>query len=159
MGGISVLFLMSIFSFILFALIAIIIYEIAVYIFESVSIMCMCKNLKYKAPITAWLPFYNKYLLGKVSGNQVLGIISSLSNIVMICSGIYSYTSTEFSVLAFIIFLIFGLLSFIFDIVLAHKIYAKFKIKYVDLLTVFSVLSIGILRPIFLFLVRNKIDI
>ncbi len=159
MGGISVLFLMSIFSFILFAHIAIIIYEIAVYIFESVSIMCMCKNLKYKAPIIAWLPFYNKYLLGKIAGSKSLGIILSSLNFLMVGSLILSYSKNLNSGVFSIIFLICALVGFLFDIIVAHKIYDKAEIKYGDLLTVFSVLTVGILRPIFLFMIRNKVSI
>lgn len=163
MGGISVLFLMSILSFIfamfLAIFLAIIIYKIAVYFFESVSIMCMCKNLKYKAPFAAWIPFYNKYLLGKIAGNKVLGTILALLNGLIVCSLIGSYTQTQYSTVTFVIFLICSLVSFLFDIIIAHKIYTKSKIKYSDLLTVFSVISIGILRPIFLFMIRNKINI
>ena len=38
------------------------------YVFESIAIMEMSKNLEYKAVGTAWIPFYNKYLLGKIVG-------------------------------------------------------------------------------------------
>lgn len=66
MGGISVLFLMSILSFMFLTFIAmflaIIIYVIMTYIFESISIMCISKNLQYKATFTAWIPFYNFFL-------------------------------------------------------------------------------------------------
>lgn len=158
MGGISVLVLMSIASFIFAIFLAIIVYEIAVYIFESVSIMCMCKNLKYKAPIIAWIPFYNKYLLGKIVGNKVLGITLVSLNILTICSLIGSYIQTPYSTVSFIIFLIFSLIVFLLDIIIAHKVYAKSEMKYGDLLTVLSVISIGFLRPIFLFMIRNKIN-
>ncbi|MDE6284219.1 MAG: hypothetical protein K2M17_00530, partial [Bacilli bacterium] len=122
MGGISVLFLMGVFSFIFAIFLVIIVYEIAVYFFESVSIMCMCKNLKCKAPFTAWVPFYNKYLLGKIAGNKVLGIILASLNVLFVFSLIGSYSKTQYSTAAFIIFLICSLVSFLFDIIIAHKI-------------------------------------
>lgn len=161
MGGISVLILMGILSFIFFAFIAIflaiIVYVIIAYIFESISIMCMCKNLQYKATFTAWIPFYNKYLLGKIVGNKVLGLILALLNIATVLFGIYCYAQTEFIPVTFITFLVCAVLGFILDIVISHKIYKNVTNRYGDILTVLSVLTLGLLRPIFLFIIRNKV--
>lgn len=159
MGGISVLVLMSILSFIFAIILVLLVYQVMVYFFESISIMCMCKNLKYNAPITAWIPFYNKYLLGKISGSKSLGIILASLNFLMVGSLILSYSKNLNSGVFSIIFLICALVGFLFDIIVAHKIYDKAEIKYGDLLTVFSVLTVGILRPIFLFMIRNKVNI
>lgn len=161
MGGISVLLLMSILSFLFFIFIAIflaiIVYVIITYIFESISIMCMSKNLQYKAPFTAWIPFYNKYLLSKIAGSKMLGLILALFNIGTVCTGLYCYFQTEFNYIVFIMFLICILVGFIIDIVVSHKIYINVTQKYGDILTVLSVLTLGILRPIFLFIIRNKV--
>lgn len=161
MGGISVLFLMSILSFMFLTFIAmflaIIIYVIMNYIFESISIMCMSKNLQYKATITAWIPFYNKYLLSRIAGSKVLGLILALFNIGTVFTGLYCYFQTEFNYIFFIMFLICIFVSFILDIVVSHKIYKNVTPKYGDILTVLSVISLGILRPIFLFIIRNKV--
>ena len=159
MGGISVLFLMSILSFIFAIIIAILVYQIAVYFFESISIMCMCKNLKYKAPITAWIPFYNKYLLGKIAGSKVLGTILASLNGLTFLFLMFSYSKGKYGGISSLMFLICSLIGFLFDIIVAHKVYDKAEIKYGDLLTVFSVLTVGILRPIFLFMIRNKVSI
>lgn len=161
MGGISVLFLMSILSFMFFIFIAIflaiIIYAMITYIFESISIMSMIKNLQYQETYIAWIPFYNKYLLGEIAGSKKLGIILALFNIVAVCMGLFCYCQIEFNYIAFIMFLICIVVVFILDIVISHKIYIKTVPKYGDILTVLSVLTFGILRPIFLFLVRNKV--
>lgn len=55
-------------------------------------------------------------------------------------------------------FLICIFVGFILDIVVSHKIYINVTPKYGDILTVLSVLTFGILRPIFLFIIRNKIN-
>ena len=45
---------------------------------------------------------------------------------------------------------------FILDTLIAHRIYKSRAGKYGDVLTVFTVLSLGLLRPVFLFAVRNR---
>ena len=60
------------------AVIAVLIIYFAVsYVFESIAAMGMCKNLYYKHSGTAWIPFYNKYLFGKIAGNKALGTFQS----------------------------------------------------------------------------------
>ena len=161
MGGISVLILMTILSFIFFifvaAALAIIVYTVITYIFESISIMCICKNLQYKAPATAWIPFYNKYLLGKIIGNKILGTITGIINLATIIIGIYCYNLSVLEPIAFAMFLVFLLLGFILDIVISHKIYKNATKKYGDILTILSILSLGVLRPIIIFIIRNKV--
>lgn len=161
MGGISVLFLMSILSFMFFTFIAIflaiIFYVIVTYIFESISIMGMSKNLEYRATFTAWIPFYNKYLLSKIAGSKKLGVILALFNIGTVGTGLYCYFQTEFNYIVFIMFLVCIFVGFILDIIVSHKIYMKVTKKYGDILTVLSVVSFGILRPIILFVIRNKV--
>ena len=161
MGGISVFILMTIFSFVLFIFIAIfiaiIIYEVITYIFESMAIMQMSKNLKYKVPFTEWIPFYNKYLLGKIVGNKILGIIVAVLNGITAVSGTYCYIQTQPNPAIFIIFLLCVLIGFILDIIISHKIYKNATNKYGDIYTILSILTLGILRPIFLFIVRNKV--
>lgn len=161
MGGISVLILMGILSFMFFTFIAIflaiIVYVVITYIFESITVMSISKNLQYKAPFTAWLPFYNKYLLCKIANSKVIGIILPILNILTMGIGIYCYVQSEFNPIIFMIFLICVLLGFILDIVISHKIYVNAINKYGDVLTVFSVLTLGFLRPVFLFIIRNYV--
>ena len=162
MGGISILILMSILSFMFFAFVAIflliIIYSLIAYIFESISIMRMAQNLKYKMPFVAWVPFYNKYILGKLTGNKILGTIVGLLNIVTVGIGIYCYIQIEINPIMFGIFLICVLVGFILDSVISHKIYINVSKKFGDILTILSVITLGTLRPIFLFVIRNKVQ-
>ena len=122
MGGLSVIILMNIllflYIFFITIFVAIILYIVISYTFEGISIMCLSKNMGYKNTFTAWIPFYNKYLLGSIAGNKIMGII--------------------------------------LDTIISHKIYISHTNKYRDILTIFNILSFGLLRPIFLFMVRNK---
>lgn len=79
-------------------------------------------------------------------------------NIGTVCIGLYCYFQNEFNYIVFIMFLICIFVGFILDIVVSHKIYINVTPKYGDILTVLSVLTFGILRPIFLFIIRNKIN-
>ena len=85
MGGISVMLLMGMLSamymFFIAVIAVLIIYFAVSYVFESIAAMGMCKNLYYKHSGTAWIPFYNKYLLGKIAGNKALGIIEGVLNL------------------------------------------------------------------------------
>lgn len=77
MAGVSVVVLILFLFFIYLILFAIFILSTLInYIFESISVMCMSKSLGYKNNITSWIPFYNKYILGKISGNKIMGGIS-----------------------------------------------------------------------------------
>ena len=137
MGGLSVIVLMNIllflYIFFITIFVAIILYTIISYTFEGISIMYMSKNMGYKNTFTAWIPFYNKYLLGSIAGNKIMGILSGVLSFVSICLGIYFYIHKELEIV----------------------LYISHTNKYGDILTIFNILSFGLLRPIFLFIVRN----
>lgn len=77
MGGFGIAILFSLFSFVYLFFVAIaisvILYLLYSYIFQSIASMCMLKNIGYAYPFTAWIPFYHKYLLGKIANKQILG--------------------------------------------------------------------------------------
>ena len=79
MGGFGIAILFSLFSFVYLFFVAIaisvILYLLYSYIFQSIASMCMLKNIGYAYPFTAWIPFYHKYLLGKIANKQILGAI------------------------------------------------------------------------------------
>ena len=95
MGGLSVIILMNIllflYIFFITIFVAIILYIVISYTFEGISIMCLSKNMGYKNTFTAWIPFYNKYLLGSIAGNKIMGIISGILSFASIYLGIYFY--------------------------------------------------------------------
>lgn len=160
MGGLSVIVLMNIllflYIFFITIFVAIILYTIISYTFEGISIMCMSKNMGYKNTFTAWIPFYNKYLLGKIAGNKIMGGISGILSFIAICLGTRLYINKKLEIVLFIILVISLIITFILDTMIAHRIYKSRANKYEDILTVFNILSLGLLRPIFLFIIRNK---
>lgn len=160
MGGLSVIVLMNIllflYIFFITIFVAIILYIVISYTFEGISIMCMSKNMGYKNPFTAWIPFYNKYLLGKIVGNKIMGGISGILSFLSICLGARFFINKELEIVLFIILVISLIITFILDTIIAHRIYKSRANKYGDILTVFNILSLGLLRPIFLFIIRNK---
>lgn len=160
MGGLSVIVLMNIllflYIFFITIFVAIILYIVISYTFEGISIMCMSKNMGYKNTFTAWIPFYNKYLLGKIVGNKIMGGISGILSFLSICLGARFFINKELEIVLFIILVISLIITFILDTIIAHRIYKSRANKYGDILTVFNILSLGLLRPIFLFIIRNK---
>ena len=99
MAGFSISILMSIimfmYLFFIAIFVAIILYLIISYTFEGISIMCMGKKLKYKNIFSAWIPFYNKYVLGKISNSKVLGMISCVLSFISVLLGIRFYIQQE----------------------------------------------------------------
>ena len=169
MGGISVMLLMGMLSamymFFIAVIAVLIIYFAVSYVFESIAAMGMCKNLYYKHSGTAWIPFYNKYLLGKIAGNKALGIIEGVLNLSIATVAVLFFCfELEIGILSEIITCIIGLIallacaiaSFVIDVIISDKIFKNLNIRYSDVLTVVNVLTFGLFRPIILFIFRNK---
>ena len=119
MGGLSVIVLMNIllflYIFFITIFVAIILYIVISYTFEGISIMCMSKNMGYKNTFTAWIPFYNKCLLGKIAGNKIMGVISGVLSFISIFLGICFYINKELKIVLFIILTISLIITFILD--------------------------------------------
>lgn len=160
MGSISVLFLMGlllgIYFFIISFIFIIIFYVLISYIFESLAITSMSKNLKSKNIYTGWIPFYNKYILGKIGNSEPLGITLFITTLISTITIILFFIFKEPQPVLIIIFLLSVLTTFILDIILSNKIFNKYSKNFKDVMTALSVLSLGFLRPIFLFIIRNK---
>lgn len=64
MAGFWIVIFAPIITFICFfyltLILAVKLYIIMSYTFQSISIMCMRKNMGYKNNFVAWIPFYNK---------------------------------------------------------------------------------------------------
>ena len=161
MGGISVMLLMGMLSamyvFFIAVIAVLIIYFAVSYVFESIAAMGMCKNLYYKHSGTAWIPFYNKYLLGKIAGNKALGIIEGVLNLSIATVAVLFFCfELEIGIIGLIALLACAIASFVIDVIISDKIFKNLNIRYSDILTVVNVLTFGLSRPIILFIVRNK---
>ena len=158
MGGFGIAILFSLFSFIYLFFVAIaigfILYLLYSYVFQSIACMCMLKNIGYAYPLTAWIPFYHKYLLGKIANKQILGAISGVLSFIFICLCVHFYIHLDFESVLLTILTISLITISLIDTIIAHQIY-KTHTKYANIFTIFTVLSFGILKPIFLFIIRN----
>ena len=138
--------------FFVFLIIAIIIgiYMLINYIFESI----------FFHPITSWIPFYNKCILGRIADKKGLGIALSIIDIFSLILIIISYRITTLpgvmNTIIFLLIILLIVLNFIFNLVLSHNIMKKVTLKFADILTILNVLTLGFSRSIILFIMRNR---
>ena len=160
MGGFSVAILFGILTsvYLFFAALfaAVVLYAVISYIFEGFSSAALRKKAGYTRTGTAWIPFYNKYLLGKAAGCKGLGAASGVLTLLTfcLCAWLYVYREPETTVFALLGVSVFA--DFIVDTIIAHGIFKSRMRKYGDVLTVANVLTLGLLRPILIFAVRNR---
>lgn len=154
MGALSVFFLMGILStlFLIFVslFIGILCTYVVGYLFEGFLVSSLLDTKHYRG----WIPFYNKYLLGNITGNHVLGIISSICAFPVLIIGYVLFVMDELNYLLFVVFLVILIIGFIVDHIIAYHFLSK-RCKYASWLIVLSVFSCGFLRPIILFITKN----
>lgn len=154
MGALSVFFLMGILStlFLIFVslFIGILCTYVVGYLFEGFLVSSLLDTKNYRG----WIPFYNKYLLGNITGDHVLGIISSLCAFPVLIIGYVLFAMDELNYLLFVVFLVILIIGFIVDHIIAYHFLSK-RCKYASWLIVLSVFSCGFLRPIILFITKN----
>lgn len=154
MGALSVFFLMGILStlFLIFVslFIGILCTYVVGYLFEGFLVSSLLDTKNYRG----WIPFYNKYLLGNITGNHVLGIISSICAFPVLIIGYVLFVMDELNYLLFVVFLVILIIGFIVDHIIAYHFLSK-RCKYASWLIVLSVFSCGFLRPIILFITKN----
>ena len=154
MGALSVFFLMGILStlFLIFVslFIGILCTYVVGYLFEGFLVSSLLDTKHYRG----WIPFYNKYLLGNITGDHVLGIISSICAFPILIIGYVLFVMDELNYLLFVVFLVILIIGFIVDHIIAYHFLSK-RCKYASWLIVLSVFSCGFLRPIILFITKN----
>lgn len=154
MGALSVFFLMGILStlFLIFVslFIGILCTYVVGYLFEGFLVSSLLDTKNYRG----WIPFYNKYLLGNITGDHVLGIISSLCAFPVLIIGYVLFAMDELNYLLFVVFLVILIIGFIVDHIIAYHFLSK-RCKYASWLIVLSVFSCGFLRPVILFITKN----
>ena len=154
MGALSVFFLMGILStlFLIFVslFIGILCTYVVGYLFEGFLVSSLLDTKNYRG----WIPFYNKYLLGNITGDHVLGIISSLCAFPVLIIGYVLFAMDELNYLLFVVFLVILIIGFIVDHIIAYHFLSK-RCKYASWFIVLSVFSCGFLRPVILFITKN----
>lgn len=156
MGGISVLLGMGVLITLMILFIVIGIFIVIAYLFESIAIFSFRKNHGYKNNIISFIPCYNKYLYGKIADSKILGsIVSVISLSKLVCFILYFFYSNS---LAFWLLIVFTIINFILNAVLSSRIYKKYS-KQDVLFTILSIITFGVLRPIFIFAIRNNKEV
>ena len=154
MGALSVFFLMGILStlFLIFVslFIGILCTYVVGYLFEGFLVSSLLDTKHYRG----WIPFYNKYLLGNITGDHVLGIISSICAFPILIIGYVLFVMDELNYLLFVVFLVILIIGFIVDHIIAYHFLSQ-RCKYASWLVVLSVFSCGFLRPIILFVTKD----
>lgn len=154
MGALSVFFLMGILStlFLIFVslFIGILCTYVVGYLFEGFLVSSLLDTKHYRG----WIPFYNKYLLGNITGDHVLGIISSICALPVLIIGYVLFAMDELNYCLFVVFLIILIIGFIVDHIIAYHFLSR-RCKYASWLVVLSVFSCGFLRPIILFVTKD----
>lgn len=154
MGALSVFFLMGILSTLFLIFVSLFIGMLCTYVvgylFEGFLVSSLLDTKHYRG----WIPFYNKYLLGNITGDRVLGIISSLCAFPVLIIGYVLFAMDELNYLLFVVFLVILIIGFIVDHIIAYHFLSK-RCKYASWLIVLSVFSCGFLRPIILFITKN----
>lgn len=72
-----------------------------------------------------WIPFYNKYLLGNITGDHVLGIISSICALPVLIIGYVLFVMDELNYLLFVVFLVILIVVLLSIILLLITSYIK----------------------------------
>ena len=127
------------------------------YILGSLGLMGIANKTETKGGWMAWLPIFNVYLIGKMGFSKAIGwvlvILAFLGgtgelslNDEVVASG--SILPSPFNTIAQLTMIIIIVASL-------YKIYNRVSDKAV-VMTVFTVLSFGILAPIFLFAIRKN---
>ncbi|MDD2377072.1 MAG: hypothetical protein PHD15_06400 [Clostridia bacterium] len=129
---------------------------IVLYILSGIGLMGITNKLGQKGSWMAWVPIFNFYLIGKLGFTKIIGWII----VVLIFLG-SSYSSTingvtttgtilpaPFNAIAGCIFAALLLISI-------FRIYSKVSEKSIFMM-IFTVLSFGLLAPVFLFAIRNN---
>ena len=153
-------------SFIVFTFIMVIypIYLFLRYLFEAIAFYKMSNRRNDRHPWIAWIPFANEYLRGKIAYNTRSGGIAMLiCKIATVIFTILVYMGTKsanasieaINKFIYIISLVLSIGATVFYYITTYIIYKKYSKKYF-IMTLFTILTLGALEPIFVFVIRNN---
>ncbi|MEE3344098.1 MAG: hypothetical protein VZS44_08430 [Bacilli bacterium] len=153
--------MLSILIFFIIAVICISIYALLQYIFDSIFIYKIMKKKNKKNAMISWIPYYNKVILAKIAKKKLFGWIIFVLHLIcvfllIVLNILFHDTLTSLFEIIIIIIAMLEVIIFILNMVLFHKIMKRVTNKYVDLLVLLNVFTLGIFRSIILFMVRDN---
>ena len=124
-----------------------VIFLLCTYILEGIS-------LKGVYGLRGWIPFYNQYLWGTLARRKGLGVAVAAADLAAPLLG-YWFLMNPGAWLwwSFVAVMLFRVAAKIF---IAHQIYRNTAQNRERLYTALSVLTFGVLRPVFLFVSRKN---
>lgn len=126
-------------------------YLVYSYILESIFRMNTCGGPKW----TAWIPFYGQYQLGRLAGMEKLGILTAVCHPAAILLAVWWVCDPlVFSWCCLLLPLVVG---FICKNMTVSEIFKVRAGERADLYNILSMVTLGALRPIFLFVIRKKV--
>ena len=144
------------------ALIILFIYKIIAYIFESIGLTSIAKRENYSYPFIGWIPGLSHFIIGKYSSDgddeksTSSGVIYALLTIIKIAFLIIvSQINIAQNSNYLLIILIYLAIYFVIDMIYMNKFYQK-AYKHPIVFTFFTIVSIGLLKPIFIFASKGK---
>lgn len=134
-------------------LISYLVISFILYIFKSFGLLRIAKSENYKYPYIVWIPIVSNYVLGKYCMDKNKSIIYSiLTAINLVVSTYLFYLNNE---ILFYISLIYIVIYFIIDMMVMNKFYKKVY-KTPELFTILTVITLGLLKGIFIYTARIK---
>ena len=132
------------------------IFIIVLYILSGIGLMGITNKLGQRGSWMAWVPIFNFYLMGKLAFTKIIGWITVA---LVFFSSSYSSTingeTTTGTILPAPFDTIAGYILAALLLTSIYKIYNKVSEKAVVMM-LFTVLSFGLLTPVFLFAIRNN---
>ena len=129
------------------------------YVFNSIGLYEIAKREKEKPYFIAWIPCVNKYLLGKIAfksdTHALILTFLSIGTTLFSLFIIFMYGELYAILAIFSISFILSIITAIYYFIARYRIYSKYS-KSTILMTIFDIVSCGILGPIFLFAIRNN---
>lgn len=121
----------------------------------SIGLMKIAKGVGEK-PYLAWIPIINLYLIGKIGINKNWGLIlTSLGFMILITIFLINiFNPVDLTIISQIIGMLLASILLLSYIAL-HHIYDA-RSRYSHNMTIFTVLSFGLLTPFFIFAIRNN---
>lgn len=129
------------------------------YIFNSIGLYEIAKREDEKPYILAWIPCINKYLLGKIAfksdTHALILTFLSLGTTLFSLFMIFMYGELYAILTLLLISFILSVITTIYSYIARYKIYSRYS-KSTILMTIFDVITCGILGPVFLFAIRDN---
>lgn len=132
--------------------------KFVLYIFQSLGLLRIAKKENYKYPYIVWLPGLSHYVLGNYCLDKKKSIFYSILGLVhfvvpLILNLRVIYDMVEDIIMP--IYIILVIVYFIVDMLVMNKFYKKVYKKN-ELFTILTIITFGMLKPIFIYTARIK---